>query len=160
MSDFKFTTPVAVRYGDIDVQGHVNNACYFTYMEEGRLRYWQALGLWPAGPAADGISQIVADAACTYQQPIFLGQTVDVAVRVARLGNKSLHLDYRLTVAGQPVATGRTVQVAYDYAARRSVPIPPAWRQAVTAFEPALASLPDPATIPPASSPSSLTSGL
>ena len=137
MPDFKFTTPVAVRYGDIDAQGHVNNACYFTYMEEGRLRYWQALGLWVAGQEANAISQIVADAACTYQQPVLLGQTVDVAVRVARLGTKSLHLEYRLSVASLPVALGRTVQVAYDYAARRSVAIPPAWRQAITAFEPA-----------------------
>ena len=126
MPDFKFTTPVAVRYGDIDAQGHVNNACYFTYMEEGRLRYWQALGLWREGPARDGISQIVAEAACTYQEPIFLGQTVDVAVRVARLGTKSLHVDYRLTVLGQPVAAGRTVQVAYDYSARPSLPSSPA----------------------------------
>ena len=139
MPEFKFATPVAVRYGDIDAQGHVNNACYFTYMEEGRLRYWQALGLWRPVSAYGEISQIVADAACTYQQPIFLGQTVDVAVRVARLGAKSLHVDYRLTVLGQPVAAGRTVQVAYDYSARHSVPIPPAWRQAITAFEPGLA---------------------
>jgi len=137
VADFKFSTPVAVRYGDIDAQGHVNNACYFTYMEEGRLGYWRALGLWRAGPGA--IGQIVAEAACTYQQPIFLGQTVAVAVRVARLGTKSLHLDYRLTVGGQPVAAGRTVQVAYDYDARQSVPIPPAWRQALTDFEPDLA---------------------
>ena len=135
MPAFKFSTPIAVRYGDIDAQGHVNNACYFTYMEEGRLRYWQALGLWAAAQDAGAISQIVADAACTYQQPVFLGQTVDVAVRVARLGVKSLHLEYRLAVAGQPVALGRTVQVAYDYAARRSVPIPSAWRQVITAFE-------------------------
>lgn len=132
--------PLAVRYGDIDAQGHVNNACYFTYMEEGRLRYWQALGLWQPGQGYGAISQIVADAACTYQQPVLLGETVDVAVRVARLGAKSLHLEYRLTVAGQPVALGRTVQVAYDYANRRSVPIPPAWRQAITVFEPDLAS--------------------
>jgi acyl-CoA thioester hydrolase len=130
--------PIAVRYGDLDAQGHVNNACYFTYMEEGRLGYWRALGLWAAGQYFNGLSQIVADAACTYQQPIYLGQTVDVAVRVVRLGTKSLHLEYRLTVAGQPVALGRTVQVAYDYTAQRSVPIPPAWRQAITAFEPDL----------------------
>jgi len=142
VTDFKFSTPVAVRYGDIDAQGHVNNACYFTYMEEGRLGYWRALGLWRAGPLGEGLGQIVAEAACTYQQPIFLGQIVDVAVRVARLGNKSLHLDYRLTVLGQSVAVGRTVQVAYDYDARQSVPIPPAWRQALTAFEPGLADPP------------------
>ena len=136
--------PLAVRYGDIDAQGHVNNACYFTYMEEGRLRYWQALGLWVLGQDFNAISQIVAEATCTYLQPIFLGQTVGVAVRVARLGTKSLHLDYHLTVAGQPVARGRTIQVAYDYAVKHSIPIPPSWRLAIAAFEPDLALDPPP----------------
>jgi acyl-CoA thioester hydrolase len=135
---FKFTTPVAVRYADIDVQGHVNHARYFTFMEEGRMRHVQALGLWTDSRDCNAIGQIVAEATGTYQQPVFLGQTVDVAVRVARLGAKSLDLDYRLTVVGQEVARGRTVQVAYDYAARGSIPIPAAWRQAIAAFEPDL----------------------
>jgi len=135
---FKFSTAVAVRFGDIDVQGHVNSVCYFTYMEEGRVAYWRALGLWAASPDVTPIRQIVAEASCTYQAPVFLGQTVDVAVRAARLGTKSLHVEYRLSVGEKLVALGRTVQVAYDYAARRSVPIPPAWREAIIAFEPDL----------------------
>jgi acyl-CoA thioesterase FadM len=44
-------------------------------------------------------------------------------------------MEYRLTVNGKEVATGRTVQVAYDYAAHTSIPIPPAWREQIRAFE-------------------------
>ena len=138
MPTYNFTTPVVVRYGDLDAQGHLNHARYFTFMEEARFRYIQALGLWTDTHDFNAVGQIVAEAACSYKQPVFLGQTVDVAVRISRLGNKSLEMDYLLTVAGQEVAHGRTVQVAYDYAASRSTPIPAAWRQAVTAFEPDL----------------------
>jgi acyl-CoA thioester hydrolase len=133
--EYKFTTPVAVRYADIDAQGHVNHARYLTFMEEARMRYVQALGLWTDSHDFNAVGQIVAEAGCTYLQPVFLGQTVDVAVRVARLGTKSMELDYQLSVAGQVVARGRTVQVAYDYAVRRSIPLPAAWRQAIAAFE-------------------------
>jgi acyl-CoA thioester hydrolase len=133
---FRFTTPVAVRYSDLDAQGHLNHARYFTFMEEGRMRYWQALGLWTDTHDFNAVGQIVAEATCTFQQPVFLGQTVDVAVRVSRLGTKSLDLDYLMTVGGQEVAHGRTVQVAYDYAAGRPIPIPASWRQAVAAHEP------------------------
>lgn len=136
MPAFKFTTPVVVRYGDLDAQGHLNHARYFTFMEEARFRYIQVLGLWTDLHDFNAVGQIVAEATCTYKQPVFLGQTVDVAVRIARLGTKSLAMDYLLTVAGQEVARGHTVQVAYDYAAGRSIPIPPAWRQSIAAYEP------------------------
>ena len=136
MPAFKFTTPVVVRYGDLDAQGHLNHARYFTFMEEARFRYIQAAGLWTDTHDFNAVGQIVAEATCTYKQPVFLGQTVDVAVRMARLGTKSLAMDYLLTVAGQEVARGHTVQVAYDYALGRSIPIPPAWRQSIAAYEP------------------------
>ena len=142
MPTFRFTTPVVVRYGDLDAQGHLNHARYFTYMEEARFRYILALGMWTDVHDFNSVGQIVAEATCSYKAPVFLSQTVDVAVRVSRLGNKSLEMDYLLTVAGQEVAHGRTVQVAYDYAAGRSIPIPAAWRHALAAFEPDLSTGP------------------
>ena len=135
MPEFRFSTPIQVRYSDIDAQGHMNHARYLSFMEEARFHYVRALGLWTDVNDFDALGQIVAEASCTYLRPVQIGQTVDVAVRTSRLGNKSLEMAYRLTVEGVAVATGRTVQVAYDYAARRSIPIPPAWRAAIVAFE-------------------------
>ena len=40
---FAVWVPVAVRYSDLDPQGHVNNAVYFTYFEQGRLGYFDAM---------------------------------------------------------------------------------------------------------------------
>jgi acyl-CoA thioester hydrolase len=135
LSGFRFSTPVVVRYSDVDAQGHVNNARYFTYMEEARLLYVQAIGLWEASQGFDAIGQIVAEATCTFLKPILLGQTVDVGLRIPRLGNKSLIMEYLLTVAGEEVATGRTVQVAYDYHTHQSIPIPEDWRKRIEAYE-------------------------
>jgi acyl-CoA thioester hydrolase len=135
MPEYRFSTSVNVRYSDLDAQGHVNNARFFTYMEEARYYYARALGLWTDLDDFAAIGQIVAEAACTYLRPVQLGQPVDVAVRTARVGNKSMEMTYQLSVAGQTVATGRTVQVAYDYAAQQSIPVPQAWRDAIQAFE-------------------------
>jgi acyl-CoA thioester hydrolase len=135
MPTFHFSFSIPVRYGDLDAQGHLNHARYLTFMEEARFRYIQALGLWTDTHDFDAVGQIVAEAGCTYKRPVFLGQTVDVAVRIARLGNKSLEMEYRLTVDGAEVALGRTVQVAYDYAAGRSMPIPADWRARIESFE-------------------------
>jgi acyl-CoA thioester hydrolase len=135
MAAFRFTLPIAVRYSDLDAQGHLNHARYFSFMEEARFKYLVAVGLWTDTTDFNAVGQIVAEAACRYKRPVFIGQTVDVAVRMAQLGNKSMELEYRLTVGEDEVAAGRTVQVAYDYDTHRSMPVPPEWREKILAFE-------------------------
>jgi acyl-CoA thioester hydrolase len=135
MQGYRFSTAIAVRYSDLDAQGHMNHARYFSFMEEARFGYAQALGLWTDTHDFDAVAQIVAEARCTYLRPVRLGETVEVAVRVSRLGNKSIEMEYALSAGGQLVARGNTVQVAYDYGQGRSMPIPQAWREAIAAYE-------------------------
>jgi acyl-CoA thioester hydrolase len=132
---FRFSTSIPVRYADLDAQGHMNNATYFTFMEQARFDYFTALGLWTPGSDFMALGTILAETSCTFKKPVLLGQTVTVWLRVARLGHKSFTFDYRLTVGEAEVATGRSVQVAYDYAAQRSVALPEAWRERFTAFD-------------------------
>lgn len=40
-----------------------------------------------------------------------------------------------MSVGADVVALGRTVQVAYDYAAQTSIPVPQEWRDKISAFE-------------------------
>ena len=39
MTDFQILPPIEVRYGDLDPQGHVNNAKHLTYFEQARIAY-------------------------------------------------------------------------------------------------------------------------
>jgi len=135
MTDFHFSFPIAVRYSDLDAQGHLNHARYLSFMEEARFQYVIAVGLWNNQHDFNAVGQIVAEAKCVYKRPVFIGQTVEVAMRVSRLGNKSLEMDYRLTVKDEEVATGHTVQVAYDYVAQHSIIIPIEWREKLQTFE-------------------------
>lgn len=135
MTNFYFATTLQVRYGDLDAQGHVNNAMYFTYLEQARLEYWMHLGMWKPADDFLALGQIVAEATCSYKRPILLGQTVTIKVRVSRLGNKSLDMEYILEADGELAATGRTVQVMYDYRTGKTMPIPAEGRKVVMAFE-------------------------
>ena len=136
MPDFRFFYPIEVRYGDLDPQGHVNNACYLTYMEQARIAYIQTLGLWPGGTFLD-IGIILAEAQVAFNSPILYGQKLRVGVRVSRLGNKSLTMDYLLEDAenGKRLASGSSVLVTYDYRGARSLPIPEDWRKMIASFE-------------------------
>jgi acyl-CoA thioester hydrolase len=136
MAEFNFYHPIEVRYGDLDPQGHVNNARFFTYLEQARISYVIHLGLWDGRSFFD-VGFILADAHLTFHAPVLFGQPVRVGVRVARLGNKSLSMEYRMeeTEARQVFASGSTVLVTYNYHDGRTIPIPAHWRDAIAAFE-------------------------
>jgi acyl-CoA thioester hydrolase len=136
MADFHFYYPIEVRYGDLDPQGHVNNARYLTYLEQTRIAYITHLGLWNGGSFLDfGI--ILADLHITYRSPILFGQKIQVGARVTRLGNKSMFMDYCIedVQSGQELASATSVLVGYDYHTCTSIPIPGAWREAIQTFE-------------------------
>jgi acyl-CoA thioester hydrolase len=136
MSGYRFYHPIHVRYGDLDPQGHVNNAKFLTYFEEGRVEYVQHLGMWPGGSFKD-LGIIVANAHVEFREPVYFGQDVRVGVRVAEIGNKSLKMEYSLEDAptGRELASGSTVLVAFDYRKGITVPVPDGWREAIDTFE-------------------------
>ncbi len=134
--DYRFFHSIEVRYRDVDPQRHVNSATYFTYMEQARAKYLQALGLW-SGEDFDAIGIILAEQSCTYMKAFRYGQVVEVGVRVSRLGRKSFDVSYSLReqASGEEYARGNTVLVAYDYRRGQSMPIPEAWRQILARHE-------------------------
>ena len=125
-----------MRYGDLDPQGHVNNAKYLTYMEQARVAYLRHLGLWEGGSFLE-IGIILADAHITFRAPIQFGAALRVGVCISRLGNKSMQSEYRIEEAadGREYASGASVLVAYDYQRGQTVALPEAWREKIAEFE-------------------------
>ena len=136
MTDFHFYHLIEVRYGDLDPQGHVNNAKILTYMEQARVFYLKHLKLWEGGSFLD-IGIILADIHLTFRKAIQFGDPVRVGVRITRIGNKSMTSEYRIEDGrdASEFATGTSVLVAYDYHNKRSVPIPEEWRKAILQLE-------------------------
>ena len=134
MEGFQLVVPVRARFRDGDAMGHVNNAVYFTYFEEARAAYFRAVtGL--ADYREVGI--ILAHAACDFRSPLYPGEEIDVGVRVEWIGGKSFGMSYRALerAAGRLVAESTSTQVAFDYAANRTIRVPRAFRDQVTDFE-------------------------
>ncbi len=136
MGEYHFFHSIEIRYGDIDAQRHVNNARYFTYMEQARTKYIKALGLWVESDF-DAIGIILAEQSCRYLNPIQLESDIKVGVRTRRLGEKSIETQYSIQDAqtGDELAVGQAILVAYDYQLGKSIPIPDDWRVVITAFE-------------------------
>ncbi len=136
MSSFRSFHPITVRYGDLDPQGHVNNAGFITYLEHARVNYIRQLGLWD-GKSFLEIGFILARVEMDFKKPILMTDVVEVGVKVSRLGNKSLDMDYliRESKTGQIFAEGRTIQVAYDYETQKTIPVSDHWRDVIQNYE-------------------------
>jgi acyl-CoA thioester hydrolase len=137
MSDYRFFHPIEVRYGDLDPQGHVNNARYLTYMEQARVRYWNQLGLFANLRSFEDMGVIIADIHIQYKKPVHWGLPLKVGVQTTRIGGKSLTVGQCVIGgSGQEVfALGEVVLVAYDYGNQSTVPVPDAWREKLERFE-------------------------
>jgi len=137
MTDFHFFHPVEVRYGDLDPQGHVNNAKYLTFFEQARGYYLVRLGLFGMDQSFQELGVIIADIHIQYRAPVTWGASIKVGVRTAKIGNRSLTIEQCVmdSSAQKPYANGTVILVAYDYREHKSIAVPGEWRDKISKFE-------------------------
>lgn len=114
-----FTIALEVRFNDVDGMGHVNNALYLTYLEHCRMRFFTEV----AGSKSErDFPFILAHAALDYKSPIRMNAQPQVKMWTSRIGGKSWDFDYEIKDRKTSVvyATGKTVQVSYDYKLEKS----------------------------------------
>ena len=107
--------------------GHVNNAVYLTYFEEGRKEFVRSLfGI----VQPEEYNFILAHIACDFLKPITISDTVILEIWVGAIGKKRFDFIYRLLKQSvddkEPsvCANGRSVQVFYDYKQNTTLAIP------------------------------------
>ncbi len=120
----------------MDSLGHVNNATYLSYFEEGRVHYFRDLFGIPVDDVTK-FGMIVLEVKCTYKSPAFSGETLIVYTRVSKLKNKSFDMEYLISdlKTNRTVAEGTSVMVGYDYKERKSVELSNDFRKKISALE-------------------------
>jgi acyl-CoA thioester hydrolase len=133
--EFRHRTSLQVRFRDIDAFGHVNNAVFFSYVEQARIRY--LLDVLATGEPFDRLPLILARVELDFRSPILFGDEVTVGTRVDRIGRSSLDMSHRMTAGsdGRLVGDVRTVLVTYDYEASAPMPVPDEWRARISEHE-------------------------
>jgi len=102
--------PVDIRYSDIDMNNHVNNAVYFTYMENART---ELLLNDLVEYQKNGIVFIISEASCKYKKPILLTDNVICELKFALLTPLRIEVTYLFMNAetGSLYAEGKTMLV-------------------------------------------------
>ena len=113
---------IAVRWGDMDAAGHVNNTVYFRYMEQARIGWFDAL--IPAAEAWLSTGIVIANASCNFKRPINYPATVEVKLLAGEPGGSSVATFYELRVEDELYADGAATVVFIDMQKHKPIRIP------------------------------------
>ncbi len=131
LDDFSLTSFDKVRYGDTDMQGHVNNAVFSTYLETGRVEF---LCHPDNNMLTANTSVVIASLNLKLLAEIHWPGKVDIGTRVIRVGNSSLSLQQGIFQNGKCNAIADTVIVQVDNTTRRSTPLSDETKARLTAL--------------------------
>ena len=113
---------VPIRWGDMDAQGHVNNAVYFQYMEQARIEWLESLRE-RVGDVND-LGSVIVNASCTFLLPLCYPGTIEVRMFVDAPGRSSLDSHYEMWMNDRKYAEGSARIVWIDQRTQRSAPLP------------------------------------
>ena len=122
---------IAMRWGDMDAMGHVNNTIYFRYMESVRLEWLYRITDIP-GPG--GVGPVIVNAFCNFIRQLQYPGDALVKHYVASPGRTSFDTYITLERTDAPgviCASGGAKTVWVNYAAEKSVPLPESVRRLV-----------------------------
>lgn len=129
-SDFEFFEVITLRYADNDGHGHVNNAHYYSFFDTAVEGYLRAKGMRDV--LASEVSTPVVASSCRYYEEVAFPGTIDVGVKVERIGRTSITYLVAIFVNDETLARaqGTFTTVVTSKSSARPTDVPQAFRQA------------------------------
>lgn len=125
---FGFSTTITIYDQHINYRNHLDNSALATLVSEARVRFFKALGYTELDVEGAGI--IVADSAIQYRAEAFHGEVLVIEMTPAEFNKYGFDLVYRVgeQASGREVARGKIGIMFFDYAARKPMAVPAAFR--------------------------------
>lgn len=139
IEDFPIVTRRTVSWGQMDAYRHVNNVEYFRFIEDARIAYFEAMGIYATEDLANlpEVGPILASASCRFLAPLVYPDTVLIGARTTEVGEERFTMEYAVAseTAGRVVAVADSVVVSYAYREGKKAKLPQSWRDAIAAIE-------------------------
>lgn len=117
----KYTFEEEIYTYHIDFVGHVNNIIYVQWLENGRIKLIEAMGLTITQIAEeDDILPIITETYIKYKKPFFLSNKVSIEVWVSEIFNVSANFKFRfLNEKGEICSTAQQKVLFIDKVSQR-----------------------------------------
>ena len=125
-----FETHIAVRWGDMDAMGHVNNATYFRYMETARIDWFRSIG---CVPDAQGEGPVIVNAFCNFYRQFEYPDEVLLKMYVSDPGRTTFESWATMEKVAEPgvvCAAGGATTIWVNFPQQKAVGLPD-WIRAI-----------------------------
>jgi acyl-CoA thioester hydrolase len=138
-AEFKHFITETVRFHEVDILGVCNNAVYFNYFEDARIKYVQDIKKkYVLKELLEGNSFfIMVHNECDYFEPAFLDDQLKIYSRINFVKNSSFgfeHIVEKIST-GKVISKGSGVVVHFDKYSRKPLPLPDEFYNAVKDYE-------------------------
>ena len=122
--DFPHHLPIDTRWSDNDAYGHLNNVVFYSYFDTVVNQYLITRGMLDIDTSP--VIGLVVETGCNYFASAAFPEKLEAGLRVARLGNSSVHYEIALFREGidAAIAQGHFVHVYVGRETRRPVRLP------------------------------------
>ncbi len=132
--DKSHITPIQIRFNDIDIAAHVNNAVYQSYFDLAKTHYFNQLFQEIIDWKIKGL--VLAHIEIDYYQPTYLDENIIIESKITKIGTKSFNLIQIVRENGTSgengiKCIGKSIMVAYHYQNAHSFDIPEKWMQKI-----------------------------
>jgi len=116
---FKLFRPIATRWMDNDVYGHVNNVHYYSYFDSAVNSWLVEEGLLDI--VESPVIGLVVESGCTYFESVAFPERLEAGIAVAHLGRSSVRYVIGIFKEGAELAAaqGHFVHVHVERSSRR-----------------------------------------
>ncbi|MEM1302073.1 MAG: thioesterase family protein [Pseudomonadota bacterium] len=128
-SPWNFGLKDRVRFGELDVLNHVNNAAYLRWLENFRIQYFRDYGVSDYGDDRPRI--VLRNIGLEFLGEVHLNDAYVITGRTVSIRRTSWAMEYAVWVGGRQTTGGTAVLVLLN-ANGEKIALPDAWRNAFT----------------------------
>ncbi len=133
--DFRVVSPIQLRFNDLDVFAHVNNAIHQHYFDIGRADYLRRIDTEKF--YSQRVVPLVVSIKTDFLSPIVMEDEVEVRTTIYAIGARSLKM-FQIIVAKNRdtiCSASESVMAVVDMQTNTSTDVPPGWRSAIANVE-------------------------
>lgn len=132
---FRHAVPVQLRFNDIDMLGHLNNAVYMTLFDLGKAHYFPEV--MPEVVNLEHINIVVVNINCNFFAPAYIKERLAVLTRVDSISVHSFTMEQRVVNVdtGEVKCAAHVVMAGFDPATATGLPIQQEWIDGLCRYE-------------------------
>lgn len=132
---FNHQEDIQIRFNDVDVLGHVNNAIQLNYFDYGKMKYFETLKKRKINWQESDL--VIVNLNVDFYCPVFMGDDIKVKTKVYEIGKKSVKLLQVLYDEKSRTIKSicHSVMCGFDPKTNTSVLISDEWKDLIHSFE-------------------------